>query len=226
MTTHHDGAARRTAAYSSIAFVAAFVSLLIVLHFLEPKFDPPHFISEYELGRFGWLMSLAFFCLGIGSLCLLLALWSDLQTKGGRIGCWLLLLVSIAYIGAGVFAPDPSSIAESRLHGLSGIVVIFSSPVAFTLLWRSLIRDPHWFEVSRLLKWMTLIDLARSTIVLRFHHHFLWTGAWVWHHRNWLDKQIYDRDLLCLAHDCSVAGHQGRYSASDQQISLTEDHSD
>jgi Protein of unknown function (DUF998) len=157
MTEHHAVAARRTAAYSSIVFVTVFLLLLIVLHFLEPEFNPPHFISEYELGRFGWLMSLAFFCLGMGSLCLLLALWSDLQTKGGRIGRWLLLLVSIAYIGAGVFAPDPSSIAESRLHGLSGIVVIFSSPVAFTLLWRSVIRDPHWFEVSRLLKWMTLL---------------------------------------------------------------------
>ena len=157
MTEHHAVAARRTAAYSSIVFVTVFLLLLIVLHFLEPKFDPPHFISEYELGRFGWLMSLAFFCLGMGSLCLLPALWSDLQTKGGRIGRFLLLLVSIAYIGAGLFAPDLSSIAESRLHGLSGIVVIICSPIAFTLLWRSLIRDRHWFEVSQLLKWTSLL---------------------------------------------------------------------
>jgi hypothetical protein len=53
MTAHHDEAARRTAAYSSIAFVTAFLFLLIVLHFLEPKFDPPHFISEYELAGSG-----------------------------------------------------------------------------------------------------------------------------------------------------------------------------
>jgi hypothetical protein len=158
MTTHFDGAARRTAAYSSIAFVIAFLLLLVVLHFLEPEFNPPHLISEYELGRFGWLMSLAFLYLGMGSLCLLPAVRSDLQTKGGRIGRWWLLLVGIAYFGAGVFAPDPSSIAESRLHGLSGLVVIFGSPIAFTLLWRSLIRDPHWFEVSGLSKWTTLLS--------------------------------------------------------------------
>jgi hypothetical protein len=96
MTTHHDGAARRTAAYSSIAFVTVFLPLLIVLHFLEPEFNSPHFISEYKLGRFGWLMSLAFFLPRMGSLCLLLPLWSDLQTKGGRIGRLLLLLVSYA----------------------------------------------------------------------------------------------------------------------------------
>jgi hypothetical protein len=157
MITHHDRAVRPTAAYSSLAFVAAFLLLLIVLYFLEPEFNPPHLISEYELGRFGWLMSLAFFCLGMGSLCLLGALWSDLQTKGGRIGRWWLILIGIAYIGAGVFAPDPSSSAEGLLHGLSGLVVIFGSPIVFTLLWRSLIRDPLSVQVSRLLKWTTLL---------------------------------------------------------------------
>ena len=85
MITRYDRAVRPTAAYSSLAFVTAFFLWLIVLYFLEPEFNPPHLISEYELGRFGWLMSLAFFCLGMGSLCLLGALWSDLQTKGGHL---------------------------------------------------------------------------------------------------------------------------------------------
>jgi hypothetical protein len=46
----------------------AFLAILSVLHVLEPEFNPPHLISEYQLGRFGWLMSLAFFCLGAASL--------------------------------------------------------------------------------------------------------------------------------------------------------------
>jgi hypothetical protein len=36
-----------------------------MLHVLEPEFNPPHLISEYQLGRFGWLMSLAFI-VGVG----------------------------------------------------------------------------------------------------------------------------------------------------------------
>jgi hypothetical protein len=80
--TGRFGQLRRT---RHLHLLPPFFLLLIVLYFLEPEFNPPHLISEYELGRFGWLMSLAFFCLGMGSLCLLGALWSDLQTKGGHL---------------------------------------------------------------------------------------------------------------------------------------------
>jgi hypothetical protein len=48
--------------------VALFLVLLIVLHFLEPEFNPPRFISEYQLGRFAFLMSFFFFCRGAGPL--------------------------------------------------------------------------------------------------------------------------------------------------------------
>jgi hypothetical protein len=63
----------------------------------------------------------------------------------------------LAYIGAGIFAPDPTSIVESRLHGLFGLIVIFSSPIVFTLLSRSLIHNERWSEAEHLLKWTTLL---------------------------------------------------------------------
>jgi hypothetical protein len=68
-----------------------------------------------------------FFCRGAGPLFLARTLWIDLRTKTGRIGGWWLIFVGIAYIGAGIFASDPTSIVESRLHGLFGIIVIFRS---------------------------------------------------------------------------------------------------
>ena len=145
------------AGYVSVASVIVFLILLVVLYFLEPEFNPPHVISEYQLGRFGWLMSLAFFCLGSGSLFLARALWPDLRTQGGRFGLAWLLLIGAAYFSAGIFAPNPASIIESRLHGLSGIVVILSSPIVFTLLSRSLVQTERWSGVSRLLKWATLL---------------------------------------------------------------------
>jgi hypothetical protein len=72
-------------------------------------------------------MSFFFFCRGAGPLFLARTLWIDLRTKTGRIGGWWLIFVGIAYIGAGIFASDPTSIVESRLHGLFGIIVIFRS---------------------------------------------------------------------------------------------------
>jgi Protein of unknown function (DUF998) len=155
-TTHHATTAR-IAAYLSLVSVVAFLVLLIALYFLEPEFNPPHLISEYQLGRFGCLMSLAFFCLGAGSLFLARALWIDLRTKGDRVGAWWLIFVGIAYLGAGIFAPDPTSIVESRLHGLFGLIVIFSSPIVFTLLSRSLIHNERWSGHGHLLKWATIV---------------------------------------------------------------------
>ncbi len=156
-TRNRRETASRAVGYMSLVSVAVFPVLLVLLYFLEPEFNPPHLISEYQLGHFGWLMSLAFVCLGSGSLFLSRALWPDLRTRGGRLGRSWLLLVGIAYVGAGIFAPNPVSVIESRLHGLSGIIVIFSSPVVFTLLINSLVHDQRWSEVTRLLKWTTLL---------------------------------------------------------------------
>ena len=50
-------------AYAAILFTAIFLGLLALLHFLKPELDPAwRMISEYEIGRFGWMMRLAFFC--------------------------------------------------------------------------------------------------------------------------------------------------------------------
>jgi hypothetical protein len=148
---------RQSIARLTIGFVIAFVLILAALHFLEPEFNlGGHLISEYELGPYGWLMSLAFFCLAGASLFLQFFIKDDLQTPEGRIGRgWLL--------GAGAFYPDDSTgglglpldaadykrgtiapTLNATLHGLSGIIVILSSPIVFTLLQRSLAQNKQW----------------------------------------------------------------------------------
>ena len=148
--------ADRIAGYASLVSVASFIALVVVLHRLESEFNPPHLISEYELGRSGYLMALAFCGLGVGSLLLARALWSYPQTKSGRVGIWWLVLIGVAYLGAGAFAPDPTSAIESRLHGLSGLTVIVSSPIVFTLLTRSLMHDQRWSGARQRLKWAVI----------------------------------------------------------------------
>ena len=102
-TTSRDRTLPRILARLAVVLPAISLALLVALHALEPEFNPPHLISEYELGRLGWLMSLAFFCLGAGSLLLARTLRGDLQTKGGRMGLGWLALVGIAYVGALMF---------------------------------------------------------------------------------------------------------------------------
>jgi len=129
----------RRAADLAIACSLAFLAILALLHGLEPEFDPRwRMISEYELGRHGWLMSLAFWCWGAAVFALRAAL-------GGRIGRlasgWFGLL-GLALVGAGAFLTYPITAPRvdlpSGLHNLCGAIVILTFPVAATLAARRL----------------------------------------------------------------------------------------
>jgi hypothetical protein len=138
--------ASRVAALFAFGLTAAFLTLLTALHLLEPQFNSAgHMISEYELGRYGWMMRLAFVCLGSGSLALSLALSPAVFTRAGHMGRWWLFLIGIAFIGAGTFIPDsighPAPSIQAYIHGVCGVFVIFSSPIVITLLARSLIKS-------------------------------------------------------------------------------------
>jgi len=145
----------------SLGFAVGFWVILAALHVLEPEFNPPHLISEYELGRFGWLMSIAFFSMGAASLALARALWSGLPRRIGRRTPWWLALIGIAYFSAGIFrtqrAPsDQMARIENVLHGISGMIVIFSSPVVIALLSIGL-GTAHWSSnAARIIKWLAI----------------------------------------------------------------------
>src|SRR5262249_2667162 len=51
----------------SLALVGTFLGLLVTLHVLEPAYNSGHFTREYQLSRHGWMMSLAFCCLGLAA---------------------------------------------------------------------------------------------------------------------------------------------------------------
>ncbi len=128
-----------------------------MLHILEPQFNSGHLISEYQLGDYGFLMSLAFCLLGASALLLALSLGPRLRTRGGRVGWWGLLVIGAAFFVAGVFPPVRTPVIIGYLHGISGLVVIFGSPIAFTLIGRSLARSEARFLLSRRLRWATLV---------------------------------------------------------------------
>jgi hypothetical protein len=151
-----------TAARVSIALSAAFLAILFLLHFLEPELDPSwRMISEYEIGRFGWMMRLAFFCWGGSVLALVIALWPSLRTLGGIIGRRWLLLIVVALFGAGIFVTQPitedATTTAHVLHTLAGAIVILTFPIAASLVGRSLSRNEEWSGPKRQILWMTLL---------------------------------------------------------------------
>ena len=147
--SHADARSSRTLVPISMALSIAFLTLLFLLHFLAPEFDPSwRMISEYEIGPYGWMMRVAFFCWGGSVLALLAALRPYLRTRSGKTGFWWLAVIGVALFGAGIFATDPiTNITESftnRMHTLAGAIVIFTFPIAATLTARSLAHHPEW----------------------------------------------------------------------------------
>lgn len=84
-------------ARGSIGTSAAFMVMLGALHIFRPDLAPSwHFISEYEVGDYGWMMRAAFFALAISCAGVLVALFPHARGIAGRLG---LLLLSVSAFG-------------------------------------------------------------------------------------------------------------------------------
>jgi hypothetical protein len=139
-----------TAARLSLGAVVTFLVLLAALHLIKPELDPSwHFISEYAIGDYGWLMALAFCSLAFSFIALFFALRSHLQTIVGRIGLALLWVSAAGLIIAGIFTTDPITTSPEAmttrglLHNLGGTLGI-AIPFAAAFISWGLARHPAW----------------------------------------------------------------------------------
>ena len=61
--------------------------LLVTLHILRPETDTAQsMVSEYAIGKFGWIQTLVFLFFAVSAGALLAALHSEVKTFGGKIG--------------------------------------------------------------------------------------------------------------------------------------------
>lgn len=98
----------RHAPRSALAGAVALPLLLAAVQLANPELDPSwRPISEYALGRHGWLMTLAFLAWGLSPLALATAVRRDVVTRGGRIGLGLLGLGAAGPLLAALFPMDP-----------------------------------------------------------------------------------------------------------------------
>lgn len=109
--------------------------LIALLHVLQPEYDPSwRMISEYSLGRYGWVMRVAFVTMAISPAAMCVALWPF-------GGAWTLGLavVALGALGAAFIDSDPimTSRAEAtpvgRAHTLLGLVCLAGFPPAALL---------------------------------------------------------------------------------------------
>lgn len=155
----------QTAARASFAAAGVFVALLAALHVLKPELDPSwRMVSEYEIGSYGWVMTLAFLALALSGATLFLAVRSQIQTTGGRVGLAFLLATAVGQAIAGIFTADPITASpdalttHGNLHALGAMIGIPGFPIAATLISRSLSRNEAWSPARRTLLWMVSLN--------------------------------------------------------------------
>lgn len=143
----------------ALAGTAAFSALLILLHFLKPENDPSwRMISEYQIGRYGWLMRLAFLCWSVGVFGLVVMLWQQIPAVTDT----LLAVIAASILGAGVFVTDPITTPNelqgraSKLHTLFGTITIIGTPFVATAVNWSLSDDLLATPLRQYLVWLTL----------------------------------------------------------------------
>jgi hypothetical protein len=162
------------AASLSFAGAATFVVLLAALHFIKPELDPSwHFISEYAIGEYGWIMVLAFLSLALSYVSMFVAIRSQLRTIAGRIGLVLLVVSALGLIIAAIFTTDPITASEDAvttegtLHTLGGTLGI-AMPFAAGFIGWKLARNPAWSSARRRLLWATGLALVAFVISFVF----------------------------------------------------------
>jgi hypothetical protein len=151
-----------TAAWLSIGSVITYQILLIALIFIRPDLDPSwHTISEWAIGRHGWLMVMAFLISALSYGSLFGAIKSQTRGSSGNIGLALLLICTIGTVGVGLFVTDPMPLTAQRGLSLHGTLhVIFGSSVLMLLPFAALLinvnlarKNPAWTPARRALLW-------------------------------------------------------------------------
>ena len=144
-TTAPATAIERGAAAVSVTASVTFALVLCALHVVQPELDPTwRFISEYALGRAGWMMNVAFVALAVAMLGAVVALARPVRTWPGRIGLALLVIAAIGLLLAASFPTDPITVpveaqtTSGQLHNLGAS--LDWSPVGMLLIAWSLGR--------------------------------------------------------------------------------------
>ncbi len=109
-----------------------FFAIVSLLHFLRPdKNLLSCFVSEYAVGNYGWLMTIAFYALGLATALLLTGLLQSCKasaTSGIAISIFCLGIVL-----AGIFPTDlPQALPTpgGLMHGFAALIALFSLAVS------------------------------------------------------------------------------------------------
>jgi hypothetical protein len=133
-------------ARGSFFCVLIFTVLVIVLHVLRPDLNPlSHTVSEYAIGPYGYLMTIAFIARGLGELCLVAGLvLGTIHSGRSWAGLVLLALATVCSLLVAIFPGDIHNTSVLVVHSLGAFVGFVSLAVA-AIVWSQRFRkDSYW----------------------------------------------------------------------------------
>ena len=165
---HVTGLASARLAYRAAVGVAI---AIVSLHLLKPEIEPSwRFISEYALGRYGWLMSLTFVTFGVAHVALAFDLRRFRSASWpARLAPAAMAITAAGLILAGVFTTDaittdPSAVTTSgRMHNLGGAMGI-AMPFAVGLVTWQLFRHPSWHRPRKTLVCTAVLAIVGTVV--------------------------------------------------------------
>ena len=139
----------------AMILILVYLVAAITLHLLPTGFNPvTHELSDYANGPYGWLMTVGFLGLGLGSLLLV---W--IVARGHDAGLLSpATLVLLGVWGAARFLaaffhddlPGAGPTVHGRIHNVLGALAFFSVSIAMILASRSFRREPRWSSLGML----------------------------------------------------------------------------
>lgn len=134
---------------AAAGFFVYFVAALLLMHALRPDYTiVDHMISDYAVGRSGWIMTTAFSSLSMGCVTLAIGLFLDGPTSWlGRAGAALLVVAFGGLIVTALFPTDLETAPSTRtgdIHALSFFVNIVSILLSTICLGLSYGGSPDW----------------------------------------------------------------------------------
>lgn len=159
-------------ATTAIACFAYGALVLLLMHVLRPDYTPvDHMISDYAVGRYGWVMTTAWLAMSCGCLMLMLGLLRNgPRSVIARIGTLLLGVASIGLLVTAIFPTDLEGAPLTRsgdIHNMSFLVNVGSIFLATVFLALGVRSDSRWASYQRTAIALTLL------VVLAFIFQFL-----------------------------------------------------
>jgi hypothetical protein len=153
------------AATVALVAVAYFVVIIVVLHLLRPELSPiSQPTSEYAVGRYGFLMTSAFFSMSLASFALIVGLLQGVPPRArSRIGLGLLGLWGVGVLIAMSFPIDPEGAPQTvsgTIHRINGPLTFLSLTAGTILVSRGFSQDERWRPFHRTALILSLLMLA------------------------------------------------------------------